>query len=504
MTTAWAGPGRSFENAESVELIPLWYGGSARGRRLVLRNGFSKEHPALSARAAIIAIVACALLGAAVWWAKARPASVVPPPAPSWTFDAGVVRSLTVESDGAAARHLERSLVGASGPWVARGTTSWPVEAVRVRAALNLIGQLVREPNSETSGFAPRAIVTVHDALGNSLSIELAAEVVGGRIFARVRSPDDPEPVGRIATGEFARVFTPAGIDAWRASSVFTALADEPTRIGLQSAAHSATIRRNQGRWGLELSPPVPAEAARVKETIAQLASLTIERFVTPDDPMAESLVRPAAMITVESDFRPEPDGPRRTIVQTLRIGNVADAASRTVIADLVATLADSGETLWGPQPFTLRAEAVAAIKSDPAWLASRIPVQAPAADIGMIRMYRASDADTPLAMEWTRTLDGWAAHGESGAAVDSRLSGTAALLIDMLKKPSAGVRFAAPTDAALVARVTLHSAGGTLLETVGIYRGGVGGPAYFARTGETWRAVDAPVDLADTLGTAR
>lgn len=436
----------------------------------------------LSIRAAFIAVLVCGILAIAAWWMGTRSA---PTPLPVFSlpaFAADRIRSLSVMQEGQDARSLVRSEIG---PWVLNGRSVWPVETVRIRAAASLIDQLMRGENVEDPGeFVTKTKIVAEDQAGNLLNIDLADSVVGGRLFAKVLGTGDLAARPRIAKADFASVFTPQGLDAWRTTLVFTALAEQPTRIGLESAQHSTTLRRNLGRWGLERSPPVPADTARVRELMSQLAVMKVERFLDGDAATPGTLNPPAATISVSSDFRASAEEPKRSVVQTLRIGSAADAAATTVIADLQAVWEDTGETLWGPQQFAIPVAMVAGLTADPAQLATRVPMAAPAADVGVMRISKPGDAPSAAAVEWKRTLDGW-----SLSAGPESMALHASAVMELLTTPGSLVSFEDPAGAVGLATVSAWTPGGTLVEVVELHTvAGTGAEQVWSRVGDVWR----------------
>jgi len=444
------------------------------------------QYLTVSPRAAIIALIICIGLAVGAWWVRSRPSPMPPPVPTSVPFEREALRSLSLFKAGSETRLIERS---EAGQWILRTSVSWPIEPVRIRAAAGLIEQLLKESAVDNTEFASSTRIVVEDLSGNAFIIELADDIVGGRVFARILTPGDAKPTVRITKADFASVFSPQGLDAWRSPSVFTVLDEPPLRINLRSATASTAIRRNLGRWGIERSPTVPADPERVKETLASLASLAIERFAGAGDPMGSGLQTPVASIVIETSVRGGPDEPRRSIIQTLDIGSSADAAGRTVSARMVATWRDTGDVIWGPQLFTISAEQVVALKSDPAWFVSRLAMELPAADIIGIHL-SVSKAETGRSeVEWERTLAGWTV----GNSTSDDAAAFAPGIIDWLKTPALVASFTAPMDVERIAILTPRSQGQAGVSRIDVYApvGEYPPTRVFTLEGDVWRTAN-------------
>lgn len=455
----------------------------------------------------VITVLAAAALSGGAAILLLRPPA--PPPAPPTTWlssiDPGAVTGLEMTwPDGRGVEIVLRTDVG--GLWIMRADEStWPVSAGRVRGTLRLL--------MDASGAAPAQGLSAAGGVrveivtgGTRRTLRIAGTGLAGQSV--IECEDGATSTTFVTKGGLAGIFEHAGVMAWREESAFVPVEGEgASRVHVETGGQMVSMVRTGGRWGVLLPVPGPGEAERVAGLLGGLGSLRL-RGVSNVNTQSMGFDRAVFAASIELDLRVGKAGgdvERRTLLQELLVGDIADAAGRTRYARVVATIvepATRGRTpAWTPLPGTVEVASLGEIVADPrVYWARRASMAAPA-DVAGVRIERRegaldAGADAVVASRdrdvmYQRTLDGWVRSqgGITQAASPSGGEGVAAVVGLLCNEPAQSVSPELPVGTAPLAWIGLRTSGGEPLESVGVGSlAGKDGVSLVVRTGRLFR----------------
>lgn len=270
----------------------------------------------------------------------------------------------------------------------------WPVDEGRVRGLGRLLADLARSPVIDAPVVAwtgPSVSVT---SAGKTSRLRVAKSLGGSTLVAE----ELPQQSGEIrlsvrrASGDWDALLARASLSAWRLGGPLMVQPANVARVVVTSADRRMILERRDGRWGLIEPVVAPADPAKVGTLLEGLASAPAERFADDTQATALGVDQPSATIEVGSSLV-QPDGSRRVLTQTLRIGSPADASASTFFAQsqaqLTASSAGPESLAWGPRPLVLSRQTIESLAKDASVYVSPRCVQVPAADLGSISFER-------------------------------------------------------------------------------------------------------------------
>jgi hypothetical protein len=483
----------------------------------------------MQARLAIASLVLAIVLGLLTAWAYApRSTSQIAGPAtPFASFDpigfTHVVAGVSPDSKCTRCDTVIR-LDPALGVWLYQeiGPTdreagpAWPVDEGRVRGLARLLADLARAPIVDAGAIAwtgPSMRIT---SAGQTTAFRIAESLGGTTLIAEEipQASGSPRLVVRRASGDWNALLARPSLAAWRVGGPMLVQPVNVTRIAITTADRRMILERRDGRWGLSEPAPAPADPAKVAALLDGLAATVAERFVDDAPTNSHGLDRPAAMIEVESALV-QPDGSRRTLAQTLRIGSAADASAATFFAQSEASLpatvdaaTSSPSPAWGPRTLILTRQAIESLAKDASAYISPRSVQSPPADIAAMLFERQGTAigtlsragDTTGARGWTWTPAN-ASTPSDPTSLPSDLAPLRDLATLLAQSPPAAVQVLTVEQAlaAPILRVTAKSQANTPLETCDLLAvaatdaKGVASELLGVRVGRVLRVYDLP-----------
>lgn len=355
-------------------------------------------------------------------------------------------------------------------------TPRWPVDEGRVRGLGRLLADLARSPVIDAPGVTWTGPSLTVSSAGKTSRFRVAKSLGGSTLVAE----ELPQQSGEIrlavrrASGDWDALLARASLGAWRLGGPLVVQPANVTRVVVASADRRMILERRDGRWGLIEPVTAPAHPAKVGTLLEGLASASAERFADDTRETALGIDQPSATIEVGSSMV-QPDGSRRTLTQTLRIGAPADANASTFFALSQAQHAASStgpESLaWGPRPLVLSRQTIESLAKDASVYISPRCVQVPAADIGSISMERDGKPLGTLARPGGTTANrGWTwapAGGTDANAVPAELAPLRELAGLLAEAQPAAVQLLAVEQARAepIMRVTVRSQTDTPLE---------------------------------------
>lgn len=467
----------------------------------------------------VITVLAAAVLSGGAAILLLRPTPPPPPPPTTWLTSLDIGGVDVVELAWPDGRVME---IAASdrvpGLWIMRsGESTWPVGAARVRGALRLLMDSAATPPA--SDLRAEGGVRVRVGRGvNQRTLRIAATGLAGQSVVECEEGDSR--VSFLSRGGLAGVFEHASVMAWREENAFVPVDQAgASRVSVETGGMRTMLARQGGRWGV-LSPVAGAgEAERVTALLGALGALRL-RAAPGANPEGMGFDRAVFAATIEVDLRVGREGgevDRRTLVQEMLVGDIADAAGKTRYARVVATMVDPAtgqrQPAWTPTPGTIEVASLGAIVADPReYWARRATATAPA-DVASLRLggrewaLEKQASPAPEARDrdviYTRTLDGWSRTqgGITQAASPTTSAGVGALIALLCDESASNVSPDPPAGLMPLAMVHLHGAGELTLEIVGVGRlEGAGGAMLVVRTGRLFRLYKGPA-AARVLG---
>ncbi len=454
----------------------------------------------MSTRAVLIALGLAALLSI-ITAVALRPKGVDSRPKPIISGDLAACRSFkAVHADGS---RQEFELHPVSGEWIMRSfdtsgmqTFRWPANEGRIKGALRMLAEA--QTMGVILGGDERKGTVVEFAIGTGQSFSLAMEPdgLGGRVAARVSQTGSPQRRVFIAA-DIAELFRPQGLAEWRDTGLVSTQLGDPSRIKISRGDRTLSLARVGKNWSIRKPLSVPADARAVLKVISAIAKLRVDRFEGSVDAAAAAV---ELVIVVETDLPAGKGGEesRRTARETLKFfcKNATDELWNAVVS---SQFGDSPVSSFrgnasGPiQSATLRAMSV-----DPADYASRIAfTDFTQADVAAIALGKVGSS-TPHVLVRKGTAWADAALGQDLAASDQ--ARVVALLTLLCQTPANVAVLAEPAGSTPVSELTLRSSSGQILGVVKFLQPGPppraaapppGKPLLWLKNGPVWRGYE-------------
>ncbi len=451
----------------------------------------------MSKTGVIVALLVAIVLAAAALLVGGRGRGQASPMGPLLAFDPARVAELRVtRSDG----RFEAVRRGEPGMWdVVLGGVgeerAWPADPARMRAALRILSTIESDQDADHNAAvepgAAQVLLTLDD--GSSRSIRISSRNLAGKVLLEVSTGPSKQTRSAWVNNEVGEMLIGTGPREWRDRAALPGLGPDVVRISLKGAAGTVSLARIQGRWGLREPVQEAAEPEAVAKLLSALGNVQVMDFL--DDGVASpertGLDKPVAELTIESDQR-DADGKNHTLTRSLRVGQQADIAGKAVFARL-----ESGSS---PRVVQVAADALSSLTTDPGAYVSRRAVQAPAADIGGIRI----DPASGTARRFERGIEGWMEVGDAGAKTrvgNADAAGIEAFLTLVSQTPAdvIGIGEAWPVAwnpaGRKLATVSLSSQGGVPITQVELLDAALstkGGRQIVLHSGPTWRVYSA------------
>ncbi len=449
----------------------------------------------MNSRTALITLALALLACGALYWVS-RP-NRGPNPSlqetPVWLagFDPAQASSLRVRwSDGDATlsptRLTDVWLLSADG-------ATWPVASSRIRGALRLIAEL-NAANASPQDDAPlgdtAATVTITTPAGEG-EIKIGASVVGGRGWVELASRDG-KPLTLVVDAGFTRLFSKAGILAWREAAPLIAAPGEPMRLTVEAGEFKSQVSRVKGRWGMIVPIAAPAHGEFVQAAILRAHSMEVRRFLGATEAATLSFESPTATLITETQCAGES---RSVLVQEAVIGHAADveggAAFVRASAQWLDPASGSLTPAWGPLVMIVERKSIELITADPRAYISKRALATPGADVLRIAVTPARGPS----LDFSRALSGWQLNAQpTGAPVDA--------LVRLLCETDASIpQFKQPDAFVPLAGIEPAGSGGAFAKVVvGEAANSKGAPLLFVMTDGVWREFAHDAKLAAWL----
>ncbi len=435
-------------------------------------------------------------------------------------FSAAEIASLTISGLGTGEQRVERGAEPGSWRLVSgAGATQkpWPLDAARVQDVLRLLCE-VRATGTPSAGAAVEG-----DALllriehgpsakerGPTL-MRLSGRRMAGSVLAEVRGAEaatarpgaDAAPRSALVADSLLNVFTSPGPRDWRDRALLP-WAPEAVRVRLIGGGTSVALAKSGGKWSLSEPIQSPADAAAVLKTLGALQLVSVAGFLDDALPPAAAMGfdAPLARVIVERDAPPASPATAgatgtRTDRRELVIGQPADARGTSLYATL-----DGGATA-----FTVHAERLALIATDPARYVSPTVSAAQPADIGVLLFHPmgkdGAKTDAAATLGVRRTLEGWVELRPDGTQVaqdPARVSVINNMIAFLTGVPGKSASLDEPSGFQPLGTLSIMDAAGGTLEEVVVARSGAPGVVMLA--GRVYRGfVSMPEFLRMALG---
>ncbi|MFN0012496.1 MAG: DUF4340 domain-containing protein [Phycisphaerales bacterium] len=431
----------------------------------------------------------------------------------------GEVAGLSISGLGAAEQRIERD--AEPGSWrLVSGTGSaqrrWPLDAARVQDVLRLLCE-VRATGTPSSGAAFEGdALTLNIEHGTSAKtggptlLRLSGRRMAGSVLAEVRAPapstsgpgTNAAPRTALVADGLLNVFTSPGPREWRDRAIMP-WAPEAVRVRLIGGGTSVALAKTSGKWSLSEPIQSPADTGALLKTLGALQQVSVAAFMDDALPAAATLGfdAPLARVILERDpptfGAPGAGAAARTDRHELIIGQPADAKGTSLYATL-----DGGTTA-----FTVSAERLAQIATDPARYVSPTVSQAQGADIGVLLFHPAgkdgAKTDSAATLGVRRTLDGWVELRPDGTQVTqdpARASVINNMIAFLTSMPSKSASLDEPTGFQPLGSLKIMDASGGTMDEVVVARSVA--PGIVMLSGRVYRGfVSMPEFLQIALG---
>jgi hypothetical protein len=413
-------------------------------------------------------LVALSLLGAAfLLGGKGHGAAL--PAGPLLAFDPAKVRELRVARPDGSFDAVRRG--EAPGVWNVilseKGAEAvWPADAGRMRAALRILSTLEGDtpvgPGAAVETGAPEVRLMLDDQTDRRMRV--SQRVLAGKVLVEVTTGSSPRPA--LVGADVGAMLAGTGLREWRDRAALPGLGPEVALIALRGERGSLTLARVQGRWGVREPIAEAADQDAVLRLVGVLGNIQVADFLDGGAPARTGLESPIAEVTIACDQRDE-QGKAHTTTRTLRIGQQADIAGKTVFA---AMPVDGG----GSRTVIVSAEGLSGLTTDPAAYLSRRAIDGAAADIGVLVVAPSGGQS----QRYERELDGWSSVGPGGIKTPCTTADGEAVsgLLNLFTQVSAEAVAAATSapaawgTSAPIATVDCRSRGDSPIATVGVF----------------------------------
>ncbi len=364
----------------------------------------------------------------------------------------------------------------ASGTWdVVLGGTgaerAWPADPARMRAALRILSTLEaadRPVDAKVESGAPEVRIGLDD--GTSRAMRVSSRTLGGHVLIEVSGvPSSPRARGAWVGSDVGAMLSQTGPREWRDHSAMPGIGPDASRITLKGEKGTLSLARVQGKWGLRQPVQEAADPEAVGRLLAVLGNIAVTDFLDDGPPDRTGLDKPIAELTIESDQRDEA-GKLQTTSRTLRVGQQADIAGKTVFAAVPTAGDPAGRTV------IVSAEGLSGLTTDAAAYISRRSIQAAPADIGYLVVTPAGGSPR----QFQRELEGWASVDPAGSTTPCTKADADAIagVINLLTQlPADAVEVSSSWPAAWgqqptqpIALIDCLSAGHTPVGRVGVF----------------------------------
>ena len=436
------------------------------------------------------------------------------------------IAALTLRMHGAQDLRIERDaepgswrlVEGASAP-MGSGTTTrtdpmratalgsaWPLDASRVQDVLRMLSEVrtTGRPAADAAQGADSLSLTIEpDATAGGagpLEIDLSTRRLAGSVLASVRSvggPGSPADKARLAlvSDSLLNVLTAPGPREWRERGLLT-WAVEASRVRLIGGGTSVALAKSAGVWSLSEPIESPADHAAVMKTLGTLQLVRVAKFhdEPAGSPASLGFESPTARIILERDVGGKAE--RRE----LTIGQAADAAGSTLYATT-----DGGATA-----FTVPADKLSQVATDPSRYVSGTVSRASAADIAALMFHASSPGgpsanktDAAASLGVRRTLEGWMEIRPDGTQVlqDPARAGVIDRMLAFLTSvPASTASLDEPAGFAPLGSLSVMDARGNTLDEIVVARSAA--PGVVVLSGRVYRGFAAmPQFLQIALG---
>ncbi len=363
-------------------------------------------------RTAIIVLVIVALgLGATLYFVNQKPspaggngstAGSDTPTGPAFEINTAQVVALTVTEPGGVTRSVFRTPVGGwiygELPVTTEPETGWPVDASRVRSALQTLSPIPAVGRAQSTSINDSApVIELRLADGTVRSLQVERESVGGNSLALV----DSEEVVLIASDTVSDLLA-SGPETWRVTSPLAGITNDASRITITAGEHRVALAKVENRWTLRGPISARADEEIIRLVLNELLKMRITEFTDSTGLVTD----PVATIEVERDDSISSDGSARRVTSRIfTIGAVSSAGATTRRATVRGTDLPPATPLIIDPSDVLTDQQFANLARPEAYI-SKQPLHERREDIGII-LFRPM-GDMSAERGFRRDLEGW------------------------------------------------------------------------------------------------